>query len=139
MVLMSKDTELHYIAGLMDGEGSIMLMKRNGTDKYRCPQISMTSTTFELVKLMRDRFGGCIRSQKVYQAHHKQSWSWLLTYDKALDFCSEICYLLREPKKRKRAEFLSKGYKLVTPRNGKYTEAMAEKKEQFEKDFVGIE
>jgi hypothetical protein len=45
---------------------------------------------------------------------------------------------LRVDKKRKRAIWIPENYELVTPRNGKYTNALLEKKIAFENAFFQI-
>jgi len=76
-----------YVAGLIDGEGTITLSHDNSGDAYRAPVVSMTSTTRELVDLLHDEYGGSGR-----------------------------------------ASLILARYKVVTPRNGKYSEIQHESK-----------
>jgi len=130
-----KDTELAYVAGLMDGEGSICLSHRHKRDKYRCPNVTITSTTRALVEIPLQLFGGCICTHKTYKEHHKPHWSWRLYGNSAIKFCTDIYPWLREPAKAYRAKLIALRYKSVTPRNGKYSKDMHELKLQFEHDF----
>lgn len=53
-----EDTKLAYIAGLIDGEGSIRIQKqkyKDWNDKYT-PQISFTNTNLEAIKLVQKFF-----------------------------------------------------------------------------------
>jgi hypothetical protein len=127
--------ELYYLAGLIDGEGTITLSKNHKTSKFRTPIISMSSTTYELVEYLKQNYGGSISKHKVYQDHHKQSWSWKLDYMNAVKLCNKIKNLLREPSKKYRAQFISQYYPLVTKRNGKYTDKEIETKLFFEDSF----
>ncbi len=129
-----KKTDLNYAAGLLDGEGSIMLMSAN-KGKKKSPHVSMTSTTIELLEFMKENFGGYIVNKKTYKEHHKQAWAWQLSYDKAFFFCKKIAPYLREPEKKRRAELIVKRYKTVTPRNGKYTAEMLYERSLFEEEF----
>ena len=45
------ELNLAYIAGIIDGEGSIMLLKTHATDMFKKPYISVTSTSFEIIDL----------------------------------------------------------------------------------------
>lgn len=127
--------ELYYLAGLIDGEGTITLTKNNSKDKFRVPTISMSSTTYELVNYLKSNYGGSISNHKTYQDHHKQSWVWRTSYSNAVELCNKLSTLLREPCKKYRAQFISQYYPLVTKRNGKYTEKEIELKLFFEDCF----
>lgn len=51
-----KDTEKVYIAGILDGEGSIMLQKFY-SGEYPSPCVSIASTTLELLNWIKDIVG----------------------------------------------------------------------------------
>lgn len=124
-----------YLAGLFDGEGSVMLMKRHSSDIFKLPTLSMTSTTYELLAICKSTFGGSIRRQKVSQAHYKPSWIWTCRYNRALNAISKLLPFIREPEKYRKMNLLLNRYKLVTIRNGKYTEDQKQAKLQLEHDF----
>ncbi len=127
--------ELYYLAGLIDGEGTITLSKQHSSDKFRAPVISMSSTTYELVDYLKQNYGGFISKHKVYQDHHKQSWVWQTNYKNAIKLCNVLSNLLREPSKRYRAKLISETYPILTKRNGKYTEDEVKAKLAFEDLF----
>lgn len=127
--------ELYYLAGLIDGEGTITLIKSKSSDKFRSPIVSITSTTWELMIYLHQNYGGHVCKQKVYQDHHKQSWSWRLRHKSALDLCSKLYPLLKEPNKAYRAYLLSQVYPQVTLRNGKYSQEQFDLKLKFEDAF----
>ena len=57
-----------YLAGLIDGEGSIMLTKTRKTDKYPSPKVTIASTSYSLLKVFKDLVGtGCIIQKKKYK------------------------------------------------------------------------
>ena len=61
-----KDIEKAYIAGIIDGEGSIML-QRFHSGEYPSPCISIASTTLELLNWIKDIIGkGTIINKKNY-------------------------------------------------------------------------
>lgn len=127
-----------YLAGLVDGEGTITLTRRTSTDLYRTPTLSLTSTSKILVDVMKDQFGGWIVNKKVYKEHHKQAWSWYVNGDKAINACLQLIPHILEPQKKSRMQFVVDQYKNVTPRNGKYTDQAKLLKEQFEKQFFEL-
>ena len=133
-----KDTDIAYIAGLVDGEGSICLQRKHKNDPYRRPVVSIPSTTRELVQRPKLLFGGCICKHKTYKEHHKQHWSWRLSDRAAVKFCAVIYPWLLEPSKQHRAKLIADTYLLVTPRNGKYSEIMHERKMRFEHEFLHL-
>ena len=50
------ETEKAYIAGIIDGEGSIMLQKIH-SNEHPSPCISIASTTLELLKWIKETIG----------------------------------------------------------------------------------
>lgn len=126
--------DIHYFAGLIDGEGTITLTKQHSNES-RVPVISVASTTFELVEFCKTLFGGIIANKKTYQEHHKKSYSWSITHDRAINVCRQIAPYLKEPEKQRRVNLILDHYKSVTPRNGKYTPEMREAKMLFEQIF----
>lgn len=127
-----------YAAGLIDGEGSVQFT-RPSKNKQRIPVVSMSSTTYEILKFMKRMYGGTICNHKTYKASHKQSWAWKVGYNRALRCIEHILPYMREPKKKKRAELLLKKYKAATPRNGYYTEECLARRAELEKEFYEIE
>lgn len=127
--------DLAYTAGLMDGEGTVTLIKSHSTDRYRYPNVSITSTTHELIEFLVDNFGGLARAQKTYKEHHKQSWSWLIRGDKAIEMLELLVPYMKEPEKIRRANLIIEKYKSVTPRNGRYSTEMHLAKLAFEAEF----
>lgn len=125
-----------YTAGLIDGEGTITLSKSKNS--FRFPTVSVSSTSHELLEFLKLTYGGYISNHKTYKAHHKKSWSWSLKRDSALYFLERISVYLKETSKKRRALFILKFYKKVTPRNGKYTEFQISKKQQFERIFFNL-
>jgi len=128
---------LAYFAGIIDGEGSIMLGKKRKVQRFRWPAVSVTSTTHCLVELCQRRFGGSISRQTKAKPHHKQGWVWQVYNDSALECLKKVVRHLQEPEKRRRAVLLLNEYKELTPRNGKYTKDMVAAKLDFERRFFG--
>lgn len=128
------ESEKAYAAGLIDGEGSVLLTKHHH-GIYRCPSVSMTSTTPALTEFMKRHFGGSIRHQKVYKPHHKAAQVWSVLYDDALRCLELVRPFMLEPEKCRRTDLLLNRYKSVVRRNGKYDEIEKEERLRFEDDF----
>jgi hypothetical protein len=123
-----------YAAGLIDGEGTVTLMKQARAQR-RSPVISVSSTTKELVDFMKSNFGGHIVTLKPTQ--FKQAYHWQCSHNTALACLEQVAPFLREPEKKRRAELLLSRYKSVTPRNGKYSDELETEKQAFELEFFG--
>ncbi|WP_142418958.1 LAGLIDADG family homing endonuclease [Clostridium tertium] len=133
------ETEKAYIAGIIDGEGSVML-QRIHKNEYPSPCISIASTTLELLEWVKDTVGkGRIISKKNYNIEkHKDCYSYVLRRNDAISLLNDIYPYLIINTKKKRAELIISKYKSVTPRNGYYTDEMLIAKEEFYKEFMGI-
>ena len=131
------EIEKAYIAGIIDGEGSIML-QRFHTNEYPAPCVSIASTTIELLTWLKDTIGyGVIIKKKNYNPEkHKLSYSFVIKHNNAIKLLEDIYPYLIIESKRKRAEMIITQYKSLTPRNCRYTEEQLSKKENFYKDFI---
>jgi hypothetical protein len=129
--------EIAYLAGIIDGEGSIMLSKYHHSE-FPCPCISISSTDLELLEWVRDKIGsGRINRKKNYNINkHKTSYTYVVYYDTAIDVMNKIEPYLVIVKKKLRAKFITENYKKITIRNGKYNDIQRYAKEQFYNDFI---
>lgn len=83
-----KVTDLAYLAGLFDGEGTIScsITETKKGNKALHKQLSIFNTNFTLITWIISRFGGTIHSRKrnkVWKEEHQVKWSaedgyWLL-------------------------------------------------------------
>ena len=128
-----------YIAGIIDGEGSIMLLKFHG-NQFPSPCVSISSTTIELLEWMKDVTKiGPIKSKKNYNTEkHTDSFTYTIKYDDSINLLIEIEPYLVIKNKKIRARLIIKKYKSVTPRNGKYSDEMLKAKEEFYKEFINV-
>ena len=131
--------EIAYLAGIIDGEGSIMLSKYHHSE-FPCPCISISSTDLELLEWVRDKIGsGRINRKKNYNINkHKTSYTYVVYYDTAIDVMNKIEPYLVITKKKLRAKFIIENYKTVTIRNGKYNDTQRKAKEKFYHDFMEL-
>jgi len=129
--------EKAYIAGIIDGEGSIMLQSFH-KNQLPSPCISVASTTLELLNYLKEVLGcGTIVKKKNYNSEkHQDSYTFYVRYDNAIKLLIEIePYLVIESKK-KRARLIIDKYKLLTPRNGRYSKDQLIAKEMFYNEFI---
>jgi len=137
--IIVKEWEAAYLAGIIDGEGSITLTK-NHKNEFRRPCISIASTDLELLDFLKTITGGTIANKKNYNPRkHKNSFT--LTIRKketVMDLLASISGFLRVDKKKKRANLILENYDKVTPRNGKYCPVLLNEKQLFEEEFFKI-
>lgn len=100
---MSRKNTLHYIAGLFDAEGSIVLNKK-------CLDICLTSTTLSFVELMKNTFGGTICMPKKRKEHHKQSYLWHSGTKNGFQFCLDMYPYIQSRNKKHRVKFILENY-----------------------------
>ena len=133
------ETEKAYIAGIIDGEGSIML-QRIHKNEFTSPCVSVASTSLELLNWLKKTIGkGMIISKKNYNPEvHKDCYSYVLRRNDAIKLIDEICPYLVIDSKKKRAKLIIEKYKALTPRNGRYTSEMIKAKEDFYNEFISI-
>jgi hypothetical protein len=131
--------EKAYIAGIIDGEGSIMLTKFH-KNQHPAPCITIASTSLELLEWIKTKTGfGSIKSKKNYNPiSHKDSYTYILRYNDTISLLKEIePYLVIEQKKL-RAQMILNEYKKLTPRNGRYSEELLRQKEEFHNRFISV-
>ena len=128
-----------YFAGIIDGEGSISLVRIN-KNSYPSPMISVASADIELLEWLVKTSGcGSIISKKNYKpSQHKNSYALNITYNNAIRVLREIETYLVIDRKRKRAKHILENYLSVTPRNGRYSPEMLSKKERFYQEFMSL-
>lgn len=129
--------ECAYIAGIIDGEGSIMLCKFH-KNQHPSPCISIASTTLELLTWVHSTTKlGTIKSKKNYNtSKHKNSYTYVVKYNDCLKLLEKIFPYLVIESKRKRAHMIITQYKSLTPRNGRYSKELLALKENFYKEFI---
>ena len=131
--------ERSYIAGIIDGEGSIMLTRFH-KNQQPAPCVSIASTTLELLEWIQLKTNlGKIKSKKNYKpAIHTSSYTYIVKYDEAIKLLMEIEPYLVINQKKKRTQLILNEYKKCTPRNGRYTPNMLKVKEEFLHKFFSL-
>ncbi|MGM7723782.1 LAGLIDADG family homing endonuclease [Metabacillus sp. Hm71] len=131
--------EAAYLAGIIDGEGSITLTRMHESE-HRRPCISIASTDKELLTYVQTLTKGTMINKKNYNPDkHKNSYTlYVKKKDDVLLLLNYITPYLRVDKKRNRALWILKHYERVTIRNGKYNSEQLKKKLLIEEAFFNI-
>jgi len=125
-VIPLEETEKAYIAGIVDGEGTVTLTKHH-KNETPTPRISVSNNNLELLKWLRTKVGGgVIVSKKKSKPYHSNSYVWYVQQDRGLRFLGEIRKHLIV--KKPQADLILEKYKSVTHRAGRYTPEMLRKK-----------
>ena len=116
--MILSDFDKGYIAGIIDGQGSICLTQQH-SNEFRYPNIQVSSTTYEILEYLKNKVVGSIS----------------IKTNLTLELLEQIQDYLLVPEKKKRALLLTSEYKKVTPRNGKYSKEKLAEKLAFETKF----
>lgn len=112
--------EAAYIAGLIDGEGTISLSKKHRLDNRQLV-ISISSTERALLNYVQEVVGaGCITNKRTVKPDHTPSFTYAISNRQALNLLRQIAPYLKSYK-ADRATLIVDHYIRLTPRNGRYT------------------
>ena len=126
-----------YIAGLIDGEGTITLCRKHKNENRQLA-VSISNTERELLEYVLQRVGaGKITGKKTTKSHHTPSFTYAIYNRQALSLLEQINVYLRTYK-RQRSELILLKYLEVTPRNGKYNPERLVAKHTFEEELLAI-
>lgn len=124
-----------YIAGVIDGEGTISLSRRH-RGEYRQLVISISSTEPQLLRYVHTAIGaGRITNKRASRINHTPSVTYVIDNRQALALLEQIAPYLRTYKAQ-RAELILNDYVRLTPRNGKYSPAQLGEREIFIQRFL---
>lgn len=121
--------EKAYIAGIIDGEGTVTLSRAH-VEELPAPKVSVANNSLELLTWIREKVGsGVIIKRSKREPHHKDHYVLDISNNWALNLLMEVKeYLII---KKSHAELLISRYKAVTPRNGRYTKELLSGKIQL--------
>jgi hypothetical protein len=126
-----------YIAGLIDGEGTITLTRIH-RNEYRRLVVSISKNELALLHFVKDVVGaGRITCKRTYDPRHARSYAFQVSSRQALDLLRQTAHLLRSYKAA-RAHLALAEYVRLTPRNGKYGPELLERRFEFEAKFLAI-
>ena len=129
--------DVGYLAGLIDGEGTITLSRRN-LNKHRALVITVSNTEMSILKYVQEITGvGKITNKRITKANHTPSFTYQVANRQALDILKQTAEHLRSYK-ADRARLALQEYTRLTPRNGRYSPAQLLERNQFIEKFLAL-
>ena len=130
-------TDTAYIAGLIDGEGTVTLCRKHRNENHQLA-ISISNTEIELLDYVFEAIGaGKITRKRTAKQHHTPSYCYAIYNRQALALLRQVLPFLKTYK-LKRAQLILEKYLVLTPRNGKYTSSMQQKRDEFVESVFAI-
>lgn len=71
-------SKYEYLAGFIDGDGSISIVSEKQVTPYYCPKIAVYNTDYNIVEIFRKEFGGNIIIKTPKKNGHKIPYEWRL-------------------------------------------------------------
>lgn len=129
-----------YTAGFLDADGTIRLSRdRASQPEYtRFPTVEFYNCDITILEKIKEKWGGRISSNKPKNPNYNISYTLTLNYDNAYDLLEDVLPYMLHQKKAYRAKLIVAHYKQLTPRNGKYTEEMINKKLILIEQVMGV-
>jgi hypothetical protein len=129
--------EAAYLAGLIDGEGTVTLSRKHAGD-MRQLVVSISNTELPILEFALLSIGaGKLTKKGTSKVHHTPSYAYALWNRQALALLAQVEPYMRSYK-RERARLVLKDYVRLTPRNGRYTDAMQAERRIFEDSLLGL-
>ena len=129
--------EASYIAGLIDGEGTITLSRKHRNENRQLV-ISISNTEANLLNYVQNSVGaGRITNKRTYSNNHTPGKTYQISNRQALDFLKQIAPYLKSYK-ADRAALILDHYIQLTPRNGRYSSLQLKEREAFIEMFFAI-
>jgi hypothetical protein len=131
------EADASYIAGLVDGEGTLALSRRHAKDRRQLV-LSIANTELCLLEFVLLRAGvGKITRKRTAESRHTPSYVYSVSNRQALSLVAQLHPYLQSHKRKRAALALSR-YVSLTPRNGKYTLELEEERAAFEQEFMAV-
>ena len=126
-----------YLAGLVDGEGTVTLSRQHRNEKRRVV-VCISNNELEILEFAKDKIGaGRITTKRTYNERHADSYAYQISSRQALDLLTQIVPHMKSYKAR-RAVLTLKHYVRLTPRNGKYRPGVVKERVRFEHQVLSI-
>jgi O-phosphoseryl-tRNA(Cys) synthetase len=126
-----------YIAGLIDGEGTITLTRLHRNEMRRLV-VSISNNELAMLRYVLEASGvGRITTKRTYNVRHAPSFTFQVSSRQALDLLRQVAPYLRSYKSQ-RAHLTLQEYLSLTPRNGKYRDNVRRQREVFEARLLAI-
>jgi len=129
--------EAAYIAGLIDGEGTITLTRKHRNENRQLA-VTISNTEKGLLDYVLKAIGaGKITGKRTTREHHTPSFTYAIYNRQALNLLEQIHPYLKTYKSG-RSSLILRDYLALTPRNGKYTDQQRQAREEFESAVLAI-
>lgn len=126
-----------YIAGLVDGEGTVTLTRWHRGENRRLV-VSVSNNELTMLEFVRRTAGaGQITRKRTYSPRHAESYTYQISGRQALGLLRQIVPYMKSYKSA-RASLALREYVRLTPRNGRYTEATRLARARFEAELLAI-
>ena len=131
----------NYISGFFDADGYISMLKPN-KNKNKTLYVGFTNVELDILNEIKTfiefELGvkGTITKKTSNNENHSDSYELKYVYNNALKVIDNID--THHPKKKHRKNIIIEQYSKLTPRNGKYTEEMKEKREKMVESFFSL-
>lgn len=126
-----------YIAGLIDGEGTVTLTRLHRGENRRIV-VCVANNDIRLLEFVKEHAGaGRITKKRSAKPHHAASFNYNIAGRQALELLAQLLPYLRSYK-RDRAALLLEQYVRLTPRNGRYTAEAARDRSAMEAAVLAI-
>jgi len=128
----------NYISGFFDADGYITMVSPN-KGKNKTLYVGFTNVELQILEEIRNfilnelNIKGSISKRTSKIETHSDSYDLKYLYNNALKVIE--CIDSHHPKKKHRKDVISEHYLKLTPRNGKYTDEMKEKREKMVETF----
>lgn len=130
--------EAAYIAGLIDGEGTITLTRKHRHENRQLA-VTISNTDKQLLDFVLSTIGaGKITGKRTTRSNHTPSFTYALYNRQALNLLAQIQTYLRTYK-AERTILILRDYLTLTPRNGKYSTQQQEDRTRFENAVLAID
>ena len=126
-----------YIAGLVDGEGTVTLTKLHAHENRRLV-VSIANTELPLLEFVIERVGcGKITRKRATSSRHTPSYCYSIASRQALALLRQLTPYLRSYKS-KRADMALEHYTRLTPRNGRYSPVQLRDRRRVENSLLAV-
>jgi hypothetical protein len=132
-----RPTDAAYIAGLIDGEGTVTLGRKHRNENRQLA-VTISNTERQLLDYVLSIVcAGKITTKRTAQDHHTTSYTYAVYNRQALSLLEQIHPYLRTYK-YDRSTLILRDYLAVTPRNGKYSVDLRRRRAAFENAVLSI-
>jgi len=131
----------NYISGFFDADGYITMVSPN-KGKNKTLYVGFTNVELNILEEIRDfiltelNVKGTISKKTSKIESHSDSYDLKYLYNNALKVIEYID--THHPKKKHRKKVMTEQYIKLTPRNGKYTDEMKQKREKMIDTFFSL-